>query len=69
MDNDGQDEVFAGYALIDHDGKVQFDHHQGLDPQVVTRLAVGVEVILRRKLGFLQLKIRGFLIGLRLMVF
>ncbi|MFC1672179.1 hypothetical protein ACFL01_03485 [Planctomycetota bacterium] len=27
VDNDGRDEVFVGYTLIDHDGKVLFDHH------------------------------------------
>jgi len=26
VDNDGRDEVFVGFALIDHDGKVLFDH-------------------------------------------
>jgi hypothetical protein len=26
LDNDGRDEVFVGYALLDHDGKVLFDH-------------------------------------------
>lgn len=27
VDGDGRDEIFVGYALIDHDGTVLFDHH------------------------------------------
>jgi hypothetical protein len=27
VDDDGRDEVFMGYTLIDHDGRVLFDHH------------------------------------------
>lgn len=27
VDGDGKDEVFVGYTLIDHDGRVLFDHH------------------------------------------
>lgn len=29
VDNDGKDEVFVGYALIDHDGRVLFSHDTG----------------------------------------
>lgn len=33
VDGDGRDEVFVGYALIDHDGTALFDHHEhyGID--------------------------------------
>lgn len=33
IDGDGRDEVFVGYALLDHDGTVLFDHHDnyGID--------------------------------------
>ncbi len=27
LNGDGCDEIFVGYALIDHDGRVLFDHH------------------------------------------
>lgn len=32
VDGDGRDEVFLGYALLDHDGRAIFDHASGLDP-------------------------------------
>ena len=33
VDNDGRDEVFVGFTLLDHDGRVLFDHHpRGGDP-------------------------------------
>jgi hypothetical protein len=34
IDGDGLDEVFIGYALIDQDGKVLFDHHEGAEAHV-----------------------------------
>jgi outer membrane protein assembly factor BamB len=34
IDGDGRDEVFVGYALLDHDGRVIFDHQQGNHPDV-----------------------------------
>lgn len=33
VDNDGKDEVFTGYALIDQDGKVLFDNHPARNRQ------------------------------------
>jgi hypothetical protein len=32
VDNDGRDEVYVGYTLIDHDGKVLFNHHPNNTP-------------------------------------
>lgn len=32
VDGDGRDEVYVGYTLLDHDGKVMFDHHDGSPP-------------------------------------
>lgn len=44
VDNDGRDEVFVGYALLDHDGKVLFEHPSGgahQDAAYAVRLADG----------------------------
>ncbi len=44
VDGDGRDEVFVGFALLDHDGRVVFAHHDGghhADAAALVRLPGG----------------------------